>query len=29
MYYNNRRLHSSNMYRTPNEVYYDYKNRYI
>lgn len=25
MYYNSKRLHSSNNYRTPNQVYYEYK----
>lgn len=29
MYYNSKRLHSTNNYRTPDEVYYEFKNRYI
>lgn len=29
MYYNSKRLHSSNNYRTPDDVYYEFKNRYI
>jgi len=29
MYYNSKRLHSTNNYRTPDEVYYEFKNQYI